>query len=62
MNLFELMETENRKDELLERYKQLSNDIEKLWNVIRSQQSKASQMKDELTEIRHKLYAMGVKV
>lgn len=62
MNLFELMETENKKDELLERYKQLSNDIEKLWNVIRSQQSKASQMKDELTEIRHKLYAMGVKV
>ena len=62
MNLFELMETENKKDELLERYKQLSNDLEKLWNVIRSQQSKASQMKDELTEIRHKLYAMGVKV
>ena len=62
MNLFELMETENKKDELLERYKQLSNDLEKLWNVIRSHQSKASQMKDELTEIRHKLYAMGVKV
>ena len=62
MNLFELMENENKKDELLERYKQLSNDIEKLWNVIRSHQSKASQMKDELIEIRHKLYAMGVKV
>ncbi len=62
MNLFELMEAKNKKDELLERYKQLSNDIEKLWNVIRSHQSKASQMKDELTEIRHKLYAMGVKV
>lgn len=62
MNLFELMEAKNKKDELLERYKQLSNGIEKLWNIIRSQQSKASQMKDELTEIRHKLYAMGVKV
>ena len=62
MNLFELMETENKKDELLERYKQLSNDLEKLWNVIRSHQVKASDMKDELSEIRHKLYAMGVKV
>ena len=62
MNLFELMETENKKDELLERYKQLSNDLEKLWNVIRSHQVKASDMKDELAEIRHKLYAMGVKV
>ena len=62
MNLFELMETENEKDELLERYKQLSNDLEKLWNVIRSHQVKASDMKDELSEIRHKLYAMGVKV
>ena len=62
MNLFELMEAKNEKDELLERYKQLNNDLEKLWNVIRSHQVKASDMKDELSEIRHKLYAMGVKV
>ena len=62
MNLFELMEAKNESEKLLERYKQVSADLEKLWNVIRSHQSKASQMKDELTEIRHKLYAMGVKV
>ena len=33
MNLFELMEAKNESEKLLERYKQVSADLEKLWNV-----------------------------
>ena len=62
MGLIRYLESENESEELLERYKQLKKDIEKVRALIRSHQIKADDMADELTDLRIRLQKMGVKI